>query len=92
MTKRKTKKAAPTRRHNAEWSQHEVARLRKYASDGLSARLAGIKLGRSTGATKYKAMVEKIEFHFINQPGGVQKRLARKRRKHGMGATLKRAA
>lgn len=85
------KKTAP-RRNNAPWTEHEVARLRKYASDGLSARLAGLKLGRSTGATKYKAMVEKVEFHFINQPAGVQRRLARKRRKHGMGATLRRAA
>ena len=80
-----------TRRHNAGWTEHEVARLRKYASDGLSTRQAGEKLGRSTGATKYKAMVEKIEFHYINQPSGVQRRLARKRRKLGMRATLRAA-
>lgn len=92
MTKRKSKKGPTTRRHNAGWTEHEVARLRKYASDGLSARLAGEKLGRSTGATKYKAMVEKIEFHFINQPAGVQRRLGRKRAKFGMKATLRRAA
>ncbi len=30
--------------------------------------------------------------NFINQPGGVQRRLARKRRKFGMGATLRKAA
>lgn len=80
------------RRHLRDWTEHEVARLRKLASDGLSSRLAGEKLGRSTGATKYKAMTEKIEFHFINQPGGVQRRLARKRRKLGMRATLRKAA
>lgn len=80
------------RRHNAGWTEHEVARLRKYASDGLSSRQTGEKLGRSTGATKYKAMVLKIEFHAINQPSGVQRRLGRQRRKFGMGATLRRAA
>ena len=33
---------------------------------------------RSTGAVKYKAMVEGIRFRFIDQPAGVQKKLARK--------------
>ena len=35
-------------------------------------------VGRSTGAVKYKAMVEGIRFRFIDQPAGVQKKLARK--------------
>lgn len=90
MTARK-RRATPAR-NNRPWSPFEIARLRGYASDGLSARLAAEKLGRSTGATKYKAMVLKIEFHAINQPANVQKRLGAKRRKYGMSATLRRAA
>ena len=43
-----------------------------------AARLAAKELGRSTGAVKYKAMVEGIRFRFIDQPAGVQKKLARK--------------
>ena len=80
------------RRHMVPWTAFELTRLRKYASDGLTSRAAADKLGRSRGAVAYKAMVERIEFHGINQPSGVQRRLARRRRKYGMGATLKKAA
>lgn len=81
------------RKHNRPWTEFDLARLRKHASDGLSARQTGIKMARSTGAVKYKAMVEGIEFHFINQPHGVQKKLARKRIRTGdMTVTLRRRA
>lgn len=80
------------RRHNAEWSAHDVAHMRKLAASGASGREASAKLGRSHGAVKYKAMVLGVAFNNIAQPKGVQKRLGRKRRKHGMGATLRRAA
>lgn len=80
------------RRHNADWSEHEVARMRKLASTGLSGREVAAKLGRTHGAVKYKAMVLGVPFNAIAQPKGVQKRLGRKRRKLGMGATLRRAA
>lgn len=79
-------------RHNREWTEHEVARLRKYAAQGMSSREAGGLLGRSMGAVKFKSMVLAVRFHAIKQPRGVQKRLAVKRRKVGMGATLRKAA
>ena len=44
----------------------------------MSARLAAKERGRSAGAVKYKAMVEGIRFRYIDQPAGVQKKLARK--------------
>ena len=80
------------RRHNADWSAHDVAHMRKLASAGVSGREAAGKLGRSLGAVKYKAMTEGVRFHAINQARGVQKRLARRRRKFGMSATLRAAA
>jgi hypothetical protein len=52
--------------------------MRQLAKQKLSARLAAKELGRSTGAVKYKAMVEGIRFRFIDQPAGVQLKLARK--------------
>lgn len=80
------------RRHNVEWSAHDVAHMRKLAAAGTSGREASAKLGRSHGAVKYKAMVLGVAFNNIAQPKGVQKRLGRKRRKLGMGATLRAAA
>lgn len=68
------------RRHNRPWTRHDVARMRKYARAGLSGRIAAERLGRSRGAVAYKAMVERIPFRAINQPAGVQKRIARRRR------------
>jgi hypothetical protein len=55
--------------------------LRVLAKARKSARLAAIELGRTAGAVKYKAMVEGIRFRFIDQPAGVQTRIARKRRR-----------
>ncbi|MEO8064767.1 MAG: hypothetical protein ABI821_18700 [Pseudomonadota bacterium] len=47
----------------------------------MSARLAAKELGRTPGAVKYKAMVEGIRFRFIDQPVGVQLKLARKKKR-----------
>lgn len=66
------------RRHNRPWTPHDVKRMRKYASDGLSSRVAAERLGRSRGAVAYKAMTLKVEFHAINQPYGVQQRIHRR--------------
>jgi hypothetical protein len=67
--------------HNSTWTAKELQRLRQLARQRLSARLAAAELGRTTGAVKYKAMVEGIRFQSIEQPIGVQKRLARRKRR-----------
>lgn len=69
------------KKHNAPWTPADLKKMRQLARAKLSARLAARELGRSTGAVKYKAMVEGVRFQFINQPKGVQKRLARRRRR-----------
>jgi hypothetical protein len=73
-----TQKKLPS--HNAPWSAADLKLMRALARQKLSARLAARELGRSTGAVKYKAMVEGIRFRFIEQPKGVQQRIARRRR------------
>lgn len=70
--------------HNAAWTPTELKKLRALARARMSARLAAAELGRTTGAVKYKAMTEGIRFRFIEQPQGVQKRLARRTKR---GAT-----
>jgi hypothetical protein len=69
------------RKHNAPWTPADLKKMRRLAREKLSARLAARELGRTTGSVKYKAMVEGIRFRFIDQPKGVQKRLARRRRR-----------
>jgi hypothetical protein len=69
---------AKSRKHNAPWTPADLKKMRALAKSKLSARLAAKELGRSTGAVKYKAMVEGIRFRYIDQPAGVQKKLARK--------------
>lgn len=78
-------------RHLAPWSDIEKAALKRYARAGLSSRQAAKKLGRTTGAVKFKAMVAGIAFNAIRQPKGVQRRLGRLRRKMGMRAVLRAA-
>jgi hypothetical protein len=68
------------KRHNKPWTPHDLKRTRAMARKGLSARLAAQRLGRSTGSVKYKAMVEGIRFHAIDQPKGVQRRPALRRK------------
>lgn len=82
----------PTAIRPKPWSKAEVARLRKFAAEGKSAREVSKKLRRPHAGLRYKAMIEKIRFSSTPQPAGVQKRLGRKRRVLGMRATLKRAA
>lgn len=80
------------RKHNSPWSELEVARMRRFAKEGKSAVQFAKASGRTHGAIKYKAMVEGIRFHFIEQPKGVQKKLGRKRARLGdMTVTLRRS-
>jgi hypothetical protein len=72
---------ASLRKHNAPWTPADLKKLRALARAKLSARLAARQLGRTTGSVKYKAMTEGVRFRFISQPKGVQKRLARRRRR-----------
>ena len=73
--------ASSTRKHNAPWTSADLKKMRALAKAKKSARLAAVALGRSTGAVKYKAMVEGIRFRFIDQPAGVQARIARRKRR-----------
>ncbi len=73
--------ASSTRKHNAPWTSADLKKLRALAKARKSARLAAIELGRTAGAVKYKAMVEGIRFRFIEQPAGVQTKIARKKRR-----------
>lgn len=70
------------RKHNTEWSELEVARLRKYANAKMSARQAARRMGRTPGAVKYKAMTSGIRFCNINQPRGSQVKALRTRRRN----------
>jgi hypothetical protein len=81
-----------SKKHAKPWTPADMKVMRAKAREGQSARLAAKALGRTPGAVKYKAMVEGVRFHAINQPQGPQKRLARRRRKFGMRATLRAAA
>lgn len=79
-------------RHNRPWTARELKVLRERAARGRSSREAAVTLRRSPGAVKYKAMVEGVAFNAIRQPKGVQMKLAARRRKFGMRATLRQAA
>jgi hypothetical protein len=68
---------AKLKKHNAPWTPADLKKMRQLAKQRMSARLAARELGRTTGSVKYKAMTEGVRFRFINQPKGVQKRLAR---------------
>jgi len=73
--------ASSTRKHNAPWTSADLKKMRALAKAKKSARLSAIELGRTPGAVKYKAMVEGIRFRFIDQPPGVQNRIARRKRR-----------
>jgi hypothetical protein len=68
------------RRHNRPWTRHDLKRMRSHARARLSARQSAQRLGRSTGSVKYKAMVVGVRFRHINQPKGVQRRPAVRRK------------
>lgn len=57
------------------WTVKEVAQMRELASQGKSSKETAKALGRTHGATKYKAMVEGIRFTAILQPVGTQLRV-----------------
>jgi hypothetical protein len=67
--------------HNAPWTSADLKKMRALAKAKQSARLAAKELGRTPGAVKYKAMVEGIRFRFIDQPRGVQIKLARRKKR-----------
>jgi hypothetical protein len=52
---------------NKPWTPKDLSTLRQLARRRLSSRLAAAKLGRSNGATRYKAMCEGISFRSINR-------------------------
>lgn len=68
-------------RHNKPWSPKDLRTMRAKARERASARQAAKTLRRTVGSVKYKAMVEGVRFHAIEQPRGVQKRRARGRRR-----------
>lgn len=58
---------ASKNRSGKEYTPAEVRRMRCYARQKMSARIAAEKLGRSPGAVRYKAMVEGIAFRSTNR-------------------------
>jgi hypothetical protein len=54
-----TKKAKPAN-YKTDWSKRDVGRLKACAMVGKSSREAAATLGRTPGAVRYKAMVERI--------------------------------
>ena len=54
-------------RHMREWSEGDMKKLRQFAKQKVSARVAAQKLGRSPGAVRYKAMMEGVSFRSINR-------------------------
>lgn len=68
----------PTPRDNRPWTPYDLKRMRAHAAEGMSARQSAQRLGRSHGAVKFKAMVEGVRFHAINQPPGTQRRRAQR--------------
>ncbi|HWH38399.1 MAG TPA: hypothetical protein VNU21_01070 [Usitatibacter sp.] len=51
----------------AEWSAANERKMRALAKQRISARIAAQKLGRSPGATRYKAMMPGVSFRSINR-------------------------
>lgn len=74
------------KKHNEPWTPAELRHMRKLARMKLangrrpSARFVAAVIGRTPGAVKYKAMVEGVHFRAINQPAGVQRRPAQRRK------------
>lgn len=55
------------RRHMREWSARDMRVMRECAKARLPARVAAVKLGRSPGAVRYKAMMEGVKFRSIER-------------------------
>ena len=53
--------------HMREWSKRDVRRMRSIARSRKPAWFAAMVLGRSPGATRYKAMMEGVSFRSINR-------------------------
>jgi hypothetical protein len=71
-----------SRNHLKPWLPADLKKMRALAKAKLSARLAAKELGRSTGATRYKAMTAGVHFRSFGQVSR-QKQLARLRMKTG---------
>jgi hypothetical protein len=65
------------KRLGTDYTRHDLKRMRDMARQGVSARKAAEKLGRTRGAVAYKAMVEGIHFRAIRQPRGAQRKAQR---------------
>jgi hypothetical protein len=62
------------------WTPADLKKMRALAEQGLSSRLAAVKLRRTRGAVAFKAMNEGIRFRSIAQPAGVQRKPAQRRK------------
>jgi hypothetical protein len=56
-----------SKKSGSPWTAAEMRRMRQFAKAKVSARVAAQKLGRSPGATRYKAMMEGVSFKSINR-------------------------
>lgn len=54
-------------KHMKPWTLKDMQRMRRYAATRTSARITAAYLGRSPGATRYKAMMEGVSFRSINR-------------------------
>lgn len=55
------------KKHLAPWTPGDEKKMRELAKAKVSARIAAQKLGRSPGATRYKAMMLGVSFRSINR-------------------------
>jgi hypothetical protein len=53
--------------HMRDWTPSEERRMRQLARRRMSSRAVASKLGRSPGATRYKAMVLGVRFRSIDR-------------------------
>lgn len=59
--------AKKAKNHMREYTEADLKLMRKLARQRVSARVAALRLGRSPGAVRYKAMVLGISFRSINR-------------------------
>lgn len=62
------------------YTKRDLQRMRAHARKGLSAKECAAHLGRTRAGVAFKAMVERVHFRAINQPAGVQRRPAQRRK------------
>ncbi len=69
------------RHHNAPWTAEHIKWMRRCARQRKSSAECAREMGRSRGSVAYKAMRLGIRFRSIEQPHGVQQRIARRERR-----------